>query len=138
MGFRPAVFPVNPVKALRGLLWAKTQESGAQGEGKEVALATAFFELYWGEDRDISRDEGVAEAAGRAGRDPAAVAEAVNDPGAKAQLQANTDELIARRGFGSPSSFIGGDRFSGHHSLKLVRHAQQRQDTATRTSSHGP
>ena len=120
--FPPSVFPVNPVKALRGLLWAKSQ-----GEGKEVALATAFFQLYWGEDRDISRDEVVAEAARRASLDPAALAAAITEPGVKAQLKANTDELIARGGFGSPTIFVGDDMFFGNDRLPLVRDALRRQ-----------
>lgn len=119
--FPPKVFPVNPVKALRALLWAKTQ-----GEGKEVALATAFFELYWAEDRDISQDEVVAEAAGRASLDPAWLAQAVTEPGVKEQLKANTDELIARGGFGSPSIFVGNEMFFGNDRLPLVREALRR------------
>jgi len=117
--FPPSVFPVNPVKALRGLLWAKTQD-------REVALATAFFELYWGEDRDISRDEVVAEAASRAGLDADALALAITEPGVKAQLKANTDELIARGGFGSPTIFIGDDMYFGNDRLPLVREALRR------------
>jgi len=117
--FPPQVFPVNPVKALRGLLWAKAQ-------GKERDLAKAFFALYWGEDRDISQDDVVAEAARRAGLDPAALAEAVNDPAVKAQLKANTDELIARGGFGSPTMFVGAEMFFGNDRLPLVRAALRR------------
>lgn len=119
--FPPKVFPVNPVKALRGLLWAKTQ-----GEGKEVALATAFFALYWAEDRDISRDEVIAEAAGRAGLDAARMAQAITAPGVKEQLKANTDEVIARGGFGSPTIFVDDDMFFGNDRLPLVRAALRR------------
>lgn len=119
--FPPKVFPVNPVKALRGLLWAKTQ-----GEGKEVALATALFALYWGEDRDISRDEVIAEAAHRAGLDPARMAQAITEPGVKEQLKANTDAVIARGGFGSPTIFVGDDMFFGNDRLPLVREALRR------------
>lgn len=117
--FPPKVFPVNPVKALRGLLWAK-------GEGKEVALATAFFELYWSEDRDISQDDVVAEATKRAGLDPARLAQAITEPGVKEQLKANTDELIARGGFGSPTMFVGDEMFFGNDRLPLVREALRR------------
>ena len=117
--FPPKVFPVNSVKALRGLLWAK-------GEGKEVELATAFFELYWSEDRDISRDDVVAEAARRAGLDPARLAQAITEPGVKEQLKANTDELIARGGFGSPTMFVNGEMFFGNDRLPLVREALRR------------
>lgn len=117
--FPPKVFPVNPVKALRGLLWAKEQ-------GREVPLAQAFFELYWSEDRDISQDDVVAEAASRAGLDPARMAQAVNDPAVKALLKANTDELIARGGFGSPTMFVGTEMFFGNDRLPLVREALRR------------
>ncbi|MCW0236082.1 MAG: 2-hydroxychromene-2-carboxylate isomerase [Ferrovibrio sp.] len=116
--FPPKVFPVNSVKALRGLLWAKQQ-----GPGKEAALAQAFFELYWSEDRDISQDDVVAEAATRAGLDPARLAQAITEPGVKEQLKANTDELIARGGFGSPTLFVNGEMFFGNDRLPLVREA---------------
>jgi 2-hydroxychromene-2-carboxylate isomerase len=114
--FPPKVFPVNSVKALRALLWARTQ-------GKEVALAKAFFELYWSEDRDISQDDVVAEAARRAGLDPGRQAQAITEPGVKEQLKANTDELIARGGFGSPTMFVGAEMFFGNDRLPLVREA---------------
>lgn len=116
INFPPAVFPVNSVKALRSLLWAKDQ-------GKEVALATAFFELYWSENRDISQDEVVAEAALRAGLDPARLMQAIAEPGVKEQLKANTDELIARGGFGSPTLFVKDQMFFGNDRLPLVREA---------------
>lgn len=124
INFPPAVFPVNSVKALRGLLWAKTQGEGDQG--REVELATAFFELYWAEDKDISQDEVVAEAARRASLDPARLAQAITEPGVKEQLKANTDEVIARGGFGSPTMFIGDEMFFGNDRLPLVREALRR------------
>lgn len=114
--FPPAVFPVNSVKALRGLLWAKDQ-------GREVALATAFFEMYWAENRDISQDDVVAEAATRVGLDAARMAQTINDPAIKAQLKSNTDEVIARGGFGSPTIFVDGHMFFGNDRLPLVREA---------------
>jgi 2-hydroxychromene-2-carboxylate isomerase len=120
INFPPKVFPVNSVKALRGLLWAKTQ-------GREVELATAFFELYWSEDRDISQDDVVAEAARRASLDPVALAQAITEPGVKEQLKANTDEVIARGGFGSPTIFVGDEMFFGNDRLPLVREALRRQ-----------
>lgn len=115
--FPPKVFPVNSVKALRGCLWAEEQ-------GKQVPLATAFFELYWGEDCDISQDDVVAEAAKRAGLDGARMLQGINDPAIKAQLKSNTDEVIARGGFGSPTIFVNGtDMYFGNDRLPLVREA---------------
>src|SRR5262245_22838954 len=60
----PAVFPVNSVRAMRGALAAFDA-----GRGREFSRAA--FEAYWGEDRDISRDEVLAEVAERAGLEPA-------------------------------------------------------------------
>lgn len=117
--FPPAVFPVNSVKALRGLLWAKEQ-------GREVELATAFFQLYWTENRDISQDDVVAEAARRASLDPVSLAKAITEPGVKEQLKVNTDEVIARGGFGSPTMFVNGEMFFGNDRLPLVREALRR------------
>lgn len=117
--FPPSVFPVNPVKALRGLLWA-----AEQGDGKDLALAKTFFELYWSEDKDISQDTVLAEAARRAGLDADRLLQAINDPAIKAQLKTNTDQLIARGGFGSPTIFVNEtDMYFGNDRLPLVRAA---------------
>ena len=45
-----------------------------------------------------------------------------SDP-CKARLRANTDELIARGGFGSPTVFVGTDMFFGNDRMPLVRAA---------------
>ena len=46
----------------------------------------------------------------------------------KDALKANTDEVIARGGFGSPTIFVGGDdMYFGNDRLELVRLALQRR-----------
>jgi 2-hydroxychromene-2-carboxylate isomerase len=45
----------------------------------------------------------------------------------KAQLKANTDEVIARGGFGSPTIFVGDDMYFGNDRLPLVREAVKRK-----------
>lgn len=120
--FPPSVFPVNSVKGLRALLWAEDQ-------GRQLPLAKALFELYWGEDKDISQEDVLAEAARRAGLDAARMAQAINDPAIKAQLKANTDEVIARGGFGSPTIFVNEtDMYFGNDRLPLVREALRRME----------
>ncbi len=45
-------------------------------------------------------------------------------PELKAKLRANTDELIARGGFGSPTFYVGGDdMYFGQDRILLVREA---------------
>ena len=41
----------------------------------------------------------------------------------KARLRTNTDELMARGGFGSPTMFVGSSMFFGNDRLPLVRAA---------------
>ena len=58
--FPPTVFPVNSVKCMRGAFVALD-------EGKLVPYATAAFEAYWGDDRDISKEDALADIAAKAG-----------------------------------------------------------------------
>ena len=118
--FPPTVFPVNSVKAMRGCLLLEPQ-------GKLVAFARAAFEAYWSESKDISQDAVLAELCGRVGVDPAWFFEGIGQAAVKDRLRANTDELIRRGGFGSPTMFVdGGDMYFGNDSLPLVRAALAR------------
>jgi 2-hydroxychromene-2-carboxylate isomerase len=112
--FPPTVFPVNSVKAMRGCLWLAPQD-------RLVDFATRVFEAYWGEDRDISQDAVLTEICGELGIDAQAFLAGVAAPEVKDQLRRNTEELIARGGFGSPTLFVeGGDMFFGNDRLPLV------------------
>ncbi len=90
----PMVFPVRSVTAMRGCFYAMSQD-------RLVPYAKALFEAYWEQDRDIGQNEVIAACAEQAGLDGAACLEAAASPQAKASLTANTEELIARGGFGS-------------------------------------
>ena len=114
--FPPRVFPVNSVKAMRGAFVALD-------EGKLVPYATAAFEAYWGDDRDIGQEDVLADIATRAGLDRQRFFAGIETVACKARLRANTDELIARGGFGSPSMFVGEQMFFGNDRLPLVRAA---------------
>jgi 2-hydroxychromene-2-carboxylate isomerase len=113
----PSVFPLNSVKAMRGALVALD-------EGRLPAYARAVFEAYWGDDRDVSREAELAAIAARVGLDPEAFLARIGTPGIKARLRAQTDELVARGGFGSPTLFVNGDdMYFGNDRLPLVREA---------------
>jgi 2-hydroxychromene-2-carboxylate isomerase len=118
--FPPKVFPVNSVKAMRACCWL----------GQDcVPFARAAFRAYWTEDCDISQDAELAVIAGEAGVDADAMFAAIAEDGPKAQLRANTDELIARGGFGSPTMFVDGeDMYFGNDRLPLVRAAIERRN----------
>ncbi|MEA2897951.1 MAG: hypothetical protein QOJ84_3566 [Bradyrhizobium sp.] len=118
---RPTVFPVNSVKAMRGCVFLDK-------EGKLVPFARAVFEIYWGEDKDISQDAVLAEVCRRVGVDPAKFFGGIGEQAIKDQLKANTDEVMARGGFGSPTIFLDKtDMYFGNDRLPLVREALQRR-----------
>jgi 2-hydroxychromene-2-carboxylate isomerase len=113
----PSVFPVNSVKAMRACILLAP-------EGKLVAFARAAFEAYWSRDEDISRNDVLEGVCRAAGVDPADVLAGIADQAIKAALKANTDEVMARGGFGSPTIFVGGtDMYFGNDRLPLVRAA---------------
>ncbi len=114
--FPPTVFPVNSVKCMRGAFVALD-------EGKLVPYATAAFEAYWGDNRDIAREEVLADIASRAGLERQGFFAAIETDSCKTRLRTNTDELMARGGFGSPTMFVGSSMFFGNDRLPLVRAA---------------
>ena len=115
--FPPSVFPVNSVKAMRGCILLEPQ-------GKLVDFAAQAFEAYWRDDLDISQDAVLEQVCARAGVDPAAFFEGIARADIKDQLRANTDEVIARGGFGSPTIFVGGDdMYFGNDRMPLIRAA---------------
>jgi 2-hydroxychromene-2-carboxylate isomerase len=116
----PPVFPVNSVKAMRGCFVALE-------ESRLPAYARAVFEAYWGDLADISQDEVLAKIVARVGLDAEAFFAKVADPAYKAKLRDNTDELIERGGFGSPTMFVDrDDMYFGNDRLVLVRDALER------------
>jgi 2-hydroxychromene-2-carboxylate isomerase len=117
--FPPKVFPVNSVKCMRGAFVALD-------EGKLVPYATAAFEAYWGDDRDLSREDVLSDIATRAGLERQRFFAAIETEDCKRRLRGNTDELIARGGFGSPTMFAGGSMFFGNDRLPLVRAALEK------------
>src|ERR1700737_2051837 len=96
---RPTVFPVNSVKAMRGC-------------------------IYLGEDKDISQDAVLTEVCKRVGVDPAKFFAGIAEQAIKDQLKANTDEVMARGGFGSPTIFVDKtDMYFGNDRMPLIREA---------------
>jgi 2-hydroxychromene-2-carboxylate isomerase len=113
----PPGHPISSVKAMRGAFYAEEQ-------GALVAYSQAVFETYWGSDTpDISNDEVLAAVCARVGLDTAGFFTAIAQQRYKDLLRHNTDELIARGGFGSPTLFINGDdMYFGNDRLALVEH----------------
>lgn len=116
---QPSVFPVNSVKAMRGAFFALERDLLPQ-------YARAIFEAYWGELLDISQDAVLRPIVTRLGLPVDEFFARIAAPEYKARLRENTDDLIARGGFGSPTMFVNGtDMYFGNDRLGLVREALQ-------------
>ena len=111
--FPPKVFPVNSVKCMRGAFVALDED-------KLVPYATAAFEAYWGNDLDIAQEAVLADIATRGGLERQRFFSGIETDSCKARLRANTDELIARGGFGSPTIFVGDQMFFGNDRMPLI------------------
>ena len=119
-----SIFPINSVKAMRGCI-------AAQRQGKLVPYARGVFEAYWGQDKDISQDDLLAEIASQAGLDPGETAAAMASAEIKAELIANGEDLARRGGYGSPTFFVNGtDMYFGNDRMPLIRSAIQAALTA--------
>ena len=116
---RPTVFPVNSVKAMRGCIWLGNDM---------LPFARTVFEIYWGEDQDISQDTVLTEVCRRCGIDAKAFFAGIGQQSIKDALKANTDEVMARGGFGSPTIFLDKtDMYFGNDRLPLIREALKRR-----------
>lgn len=119
---KPPVFPVRAVAAMRCVLAADEQ-------GALLPFARAVFEAYWGDLRDIAQPEVLAGIAARVGLDPEALLARSQASEIKQALRANTEAVIARGGFGSPTLFVNGsDMYFGNDRLPLVEAALKRDE----------
>jgi 2-hydroxychromene-2-carboxylate isomerase len=118
---RPTVFPVNSVKAMRGCILLEP-------DGKLVPFARALFESYWRDDQDISRDDVLAAICGQLDVDRERFFTGIAQQGIKDRLRANTNELMERGGFGSPTLYLDrDDMYFGNDRLPLLRTALERR-----------
>ncbi len=118
----PTFHPANAVKCMRGCFIAQEQ-------GVLLPYNKAVFEAYWGRCEDVSDDSVMAAIAEGVGLDAASFLEAIQQQEIKDRLRSNTDELIERGGFGSPSIFIDGeDMYFGNDRLPLVEAALVRRE----------
>jgi 2-hydroxychromene-2-carboxylate isomerase len=111
---QPTVFPVNSVKAMRGAFVAHEH-------GKISPYSRRVFERYWGDDRDISKDDVLREIVATVGLDQKEFFDKIASQDYKDKLRLNTEELVERGGFGSPTMFVDlHSMFFGNDRLPLV------------------
>ena len=121
--YRPSVFPVNSVKAMRACIVLEP-------EGKLVPFALAAFKAYWSDDKDISQIAVLTEICSELGIDEGKLFAAIEHQPIKDTLRANTQEAIDRGSFGSPTMFVGGDdMYFGNDRMPLIKDAVLRRRT---------
>jgi 2-hydroxychromene-2-carboxylate isomerase len=100
---------------MRGCIWL---------DKDMVPFARAVFEAYWGGDKDISQDSVLTEICKGVGVDHVKFFVGIGEQAIKDQLKANTDEVMARGGFGSPTIFVNkSDMYFGNDRMPLIREA---------------
>ena len=109
----PEIFPVNSVRVMRGCLFANQ-------ESKMVEFANNVFQAYWSESKDISQEDVVLSIAEKSNIDTEEFKKFIASQEAKNLLIKNTDELIGRGGFGSPTFFYKEKMFFGNDRLHLL------------------
>jgi 2-hydroxychromene-2-carboxylate isomerase len=119
---RPPVYgggskPLNSAKALRGAFHAIDR-------GVIAEYAAATFQAYWEELKDISDPAVLADIAADVGMDAAMFLDQMDGAAARDRFRANTDELIRRGGFGTPTFFVDDSQlYFGNDRLDFVRDA---------------
>ena len=110
----PDVFPVNSVKAMRGVFFALERN-------KVSEYVELVFYSYWTNNLDISLDEVLAKIVEELGWSSDEFISFINLESIKEALKLNTEELAKRGGFGSPTMFVDGENmFFGNDRLNLI------------------
>lgn len=92
-----------------------------------VRFARGAFASYFERQENLDDPAVLLAIADAEGLDGAALAAVAGSEAVKARLRANTDEVIARGGYGSPTIFVdGGDMYFGNDQLPLVEAALKR------------
>lgn len=111
----------HPAKSVNAMRMACALEDDQQAL---KAFARAAFEGFFGRGENLDDPDVLVGFANAAGLDGAAIRTASITDANKARLRANTDELIARGGYGSPTMFVDGDdMYFGNDQLPIVEAA---------------
>lgn len=119
----PMNFPSqwHPAKSIQAMRFCCAIEDD---QAALVRFAGAVFASYFDRQENLD-DPAVLEAvAATVGLDGAAIRAAAGSDAVKARLRTNTDEVVARGGYGSPTIFVDGtDMYFGNDQLPLVEAA---------------
>ena len=111
----------HPAKSVNAMRFAAALEDD---QPALIAFARGAFESYFGAQENLDDPDVLEKVAAAVGLDGAAIRAASTSDAVKARLRANTEEVIARGGYGSPTMFVDGeDMYFGNDQLPLVEAA---------------
>jgi 2-hydroxychromene-2-carboxylate isomerase len=114
----------HPAKSVNAMRMACTLADDMPGL---VEFTRGAFESYFGRQENLDDPEVLVAAANAAGLDGAGMWAKAQTDEVKALLRANTEEVIARGGYGSPTIFVDGKwMYFGNDQLPLVEFALKR------------
>lgn len=114
---KPRHFPFDPTLADLAIV-------ALAAEGADPApFMRLVFEGVWAEERDLARDDVIAELLAEAGHDAQAVLAAARGPTAEAIYALNLQSALAADVFGAPSYVLDGEVFWGQDRLALLDEA---------------
>lgn len=122
----PMNFPSqwHPAKSIAAMRFCCALE---EDQAALVRFARGAFASYFDRQENLDDPAVLAAVADAEGLDGAALAAAAGSDPVKARLRANTEELIARGGYGSPTIFVDReDMYFGNDQLPLVEAALKR------------
>ncbi|MCX2981090.1 2-hydroxychromene-2-carboxylate isomerase [Halieaceae bacterium IMCC14734] len=107
---------VNSVKMMRGCLVALENDIGE-------AFSERLFRGYWSDHQDVSGADILADIAAELGMSRDKFLMELDSEAIKLKLRENTEEVISRGGYGSPTMFIDTDHmYFGNDRLPLIEH----------------
>ena len=112
----PEEFPIATLAASRAFYWLVDDDPAM---AKRLMLAA--YDTYFGQGRDISDAETVAEIAEPLGIDREALLAAVQEPAIKQRLKDETASAIDAGVFGSPFIIVDGEPFWGADRFWMVK-----------------
>ncbi len=110
----PDIFPVNSVKAMRGVFFAMEKNRVSE-------YVNYVFSAYWRDNLDISSDEIIMKIVRKLDWDSEEFFSFISQDSVKKSLRINTEELAKRGGFGSPTMFLNErNMYFGNDRLMLL------------------
>ena len=98
---------------MRGALFFNEQEQISN-------YALKIFKAYWTDGKDISQDKVISQICEDLSLDSNVFLNFINQETTKNALKKNTQELIDRGGFGSPTYFFKDSMFFGNDRIQLL------------------